>query len=323
MQLYPEIRFSQDKVNDRLVIDFGAERSFLAKLPLWLLLPAGYCFLMTIMPAEQQGIVGMTHGIFLLVFALVLTAVAQYCFSDRVILDRKSHEFGRKPAVENSQGKRSGFYLRCSGHRAEWKYINADYGSYYEFRLVLVSQTGVIMPVSLGFREDRYKQHVEIARTISCFIGYELVEPNPSFPVLFLNIRARNFKSLTEWQNRMTLRNVAAWKAIPTSFQNAHEFSHLFMLRGSGFNSAATSKLLIPSRLDLIERDLERFFYHCLYDLSLPLFSPCNSIIRGLTVLLAAFIKAVSLLLSTALIWIPAAISYPIFWNGNNTWLLS
>jgi hypothetical protein len=187
VQLYPEIRFSQDKVNDRLVIDFGAERSFLAKLPLWLLLPAGYCFLMTIMPPEQQGIVGMTHGIFLLVFALVLTAVAQYCFSDRVILDRKSHEIWQETRCGKFSREAFRLYFAdVAGIGLNGNMINADYGSYYEFRIVLVSQTGVIMPVSLGFREDRYKQHVEIARTISYFIGYELVEPNPKLPRLVL-----------------------------------------------------------------------------------------------------------------------------------------
>lgn len=30
MQIYPEIKFGQDAANDRLVIDFGANRSFRA-----------------------------------------------------------------------------------------------------------------------------------------------------------------------------------------------------------------------------------------------------------------------------------------------------
>ncbi|OGK12127.1 MAG: hypothetical protein A2W80_11470 [Candidatus Riflebacteria bacterium GWC2_50_8] len=187
MKIYPEIRFGQDKVNDRLVIDFGAERSFLATLPLWLLLPAGYCFMMTIMPSEQQGIFGMAHGIFLLVLALVLTAIAQYYFVDRVIFDRKSQEIWQETRC--GRFSRQAFRLsfaEVAGIGLSGKKVAADYGSYLEFKIVLVSQAGAVIPVSLGFREDRQKHYVEIARTISYFIGSEFVEPNPRLPRLVL-----------------------------------------------------------------------------------------------------------------------------------------
>jgi hypothetical protein len=187
LKIYPEIQFGQDKVNDRLVIDFGAERSFLATLPLWLLLPAGYCFLTTIMPPEQQGIFGVAHGIFLLVLSLVLTAVAQHYFSDRVVFDRKNHEIWQ----ETRCGKlvREEFrhsFSQMAGVGLSGKLIEAQYGSYWEFKIVIISQTGVVKPVSLGFREDRYKYYVEIARTISEFIGREFVEPKLKLPRLLL-----------------------------------------------------------------------------------------------------------------------------------------
>lgn len=187
MKIYPEIQFSQDKVNDRLVIDFGAERSFLAKLPLWLLLPAGYCFMAPIISLEQQARFGMTHGIFLLVLALVLTAIAQYYFTDRVIFDRKSQEIWQ--ATRCGKFSKQAFRLsfaEVAGIGLGGAKIKTDYGSYLEFKIVLVSRAGTVTPVTLGFREDRHKHYVELARTLSNFIGCEFVEPNPKLPRLVI-----------------------------------------------------------------------------------------------------------------------------------------
>ncbi|HMM58700.1 MAG TPA: hypothetical protein PKC25_01075, partial [Candidatus Rifleibacterium sp.] len=168
MQIYPEIRFGQDTANGRLVFDFGANRSFLGYLPLLLLLPGGYCFLMSILPDEQRGICDVPLGIFFLVIALILTAIAQYYFTDRVFFDCKSREVW--------QETRCGTYLKedfrlsfdqIAGIGLSGKWRKDKYGSYWEFAIVVVSQTGAIKPATLYFRKDRFKHYVEIARTVS------------------------------------------------------------------------------------------------------------------------------------------------------------
>lgn len=52
--------------------------------------------------------------------------------------------------------------------------------------MVIVSKAGVIIPVSLGFREDRFKHYSKIAHTISEYIGSEFIEPNVKLPRLVL-----------------------------------------------------------------------------------------------------------------------------------------
>lgn len=187
MQVYPEIKFGQDTVNDRLVIDFGANRSSLGMLPLMLLLPAGYCLMMSMFNEGILSTYGVPLGIFILVLALVLTAIAQYYFTDRVFLDRKAREvwqearcFGRV-----SEEFRLSFD-QVTGIALSGKWTTAKYGSYWEFTMVIVSKTGVIKPVSLDFREDRFKHYTEIVRTISEFVGSEFVAPNIKLPRMVL-----------------------------------------------------------------------------------------------------------------------------------------
>jgi len=187
MQIYPEIKFGQDEANERLVIDFGANRSFLGFLPLLLLLPGGYCFLMSMFNEGVLSTYGVPLGILFLVIAMILTAIAQYYFTDRVFFDRKIREIW--------QEARCGTYIKedfrfsfdqLAGIGLSGKWTKAKYGSYWEFKIVVVSQTGVIKPVTLAFREDRYKHYVEMARTISGFVGSEFVEPNIKLPRLVL-----------------------------------------------------------------------------------------------------------------------------------------
>lgn len=187
MQIYPEIRFGRDEINDRLVIDFGANRSSLGTLPLLLLLPAGFCLLQAILPSEKNGFWWTPLGIFLLALSLILTAMAQYYFTDRVIIDRKRHEIWQ----ETRCGKyaREGFRIsfdQVAGIGFKGKWIKTRYGTYLGFNTVLVSRTGIITPVSLEFREDKFKNYVEMARKISEFIGSEFVEPNIKLPRLVL-----------------------------------------------------------------------------------------------------------------------------------------
>ncbi|HNW12774.1 MAG TPA: hypothetical protein PKI71_15525, partial [Candidatus Rifleibacterium sp.] len=179
MQIYPEIKFGQDEANERLVIDFGANRSFLGFLPLLLLLPGGYCFLMSMFNEGVLSTYGVPLGILFLVIALILTAIAQYYFTDRVFFDRKIREVW--------QETRCGTYIKedfrfsfdqLAGIGLSGKWRKDKYGSYWEFAIVIVSQAGVIKPVTLYFREDRFRHYVETARTISSFVGREFVEPN-------------------------------------------------------------------------------------------------------------------------------------------------
>ncbi len=187
MQVYPEISFGQDSANDRLVIDFGANRSFLGLLPLLLLLPAGYCFMVLAFPEQQQGVCGLPMGIFFLVLSLVLTAIGQYYFTDRVIFDRKNRDVWQETRCGNYH--KEDFRLsfdQVAGIGLKGKWTRAKYGSYWEFKIVVVSQTSVIEPVTLAFREDKFKHYVELARTISDFVGKKFVEPNVKLPRLVL-----------------------------------------------------------------------------------------------------------------------------------------
>lgn len=187
MKIYPEIRFGHDKVNDRLIIDFGAERTYLATLPLLLLFPAGYCFMMTILPLEQPSIVGKAHGIFFLALSIVLTAIAQNYFSDRIFFDHKSQEIWQETSCcgYSSQAFRLPFD-KVAGVGLSGEKISGKYGSYLEFKIVLVTKEAAVIPISLGFREDRHKHYVEVARKISYFLGCEFVEPDHRLPRIVL-----------------------------------------------------------------------------------------------------------------------------------------
>lgn len=187
MQIYPEIKFGQDTVKDRLVIDFGANRSSLGMLPLLLLLPAGYCLMMPIIREGEPSIFGMPLGIFFLVLSLLLTAIAQYHFTDRVFFDRKNHEiFQETRCFSHAREKFRLSFDQVAGIALSGKWTKVKYGAYWEFTIVIVSKAGVIMPVSLGFREDRFKHYSKIAHTISEYIGSEFVEPNIKLPRLVL-----------------------------------------------------------------------------------------------------------------------------------------
>jgi hypothetical protein len=187
MQVYPEIKFGRDTVNDRLVIDFGANRSSLGMLPLFLLLPAGYCLMMSMFNEGILSTYGVPLGIFILVLSLVLTAIAQYYFTDRVFFCRKSQDIWQETRCFShvSEEFRLSFD-QVTGIALSGKWTTAKYGSYWEFTMVVVSKTGAIKPVSLDFREDRFKHYSELARTISEFIGSEFVEPNVKLPRLVL-----------------------------------------------------------------------------------------------------------------------------------------
>ncbi len=187
MQIYPEVKLGQDVANDRLVIDFGANRSFLGFFPLLLLLPAGCCLMMPMFNEGVLGKYGVPLGIFFLALAIILTAVAQYYFTDRVFFDRKNGVVCQETrcGCHVTQGFRLSFD-EVAGIGLSGKWVQAKYGSYWEFKIVIVSQAGVIMPVTLEFRKDRYKYYVEMARTIGDFVGSDFVEPNVNLPCLVL-----------------------------------------------------------------------------------------------------------------------------------------
>ena len=156
-------------------------------LPLLLLLPAGYCLMMSMFNEGILSTYGVPLGIFILVLSLVLTAIAQYYFTDRVFFDRKAHEVWQEARCFGHV--REEFRLsfdQVTGIALSGKWTTAKYGSYWEFTMVIVSKTGIIKPVSLDFREGRFKHYTEIACTISEFVGSKFVEPNIKLPRLVI-----------------------------------------------------------------------------------------------------------------------------------------
>ncbi|HNX75969.1 MAG TPA: hypothetical protein PLM07_17780 [Candidatus Rifleibacterium sp.] len=130
---------------------------------------------------------GVPLGIFFLALAIVLTAIAQYYFTDRVFFDRKNHEIRHESRCFSrvSEEFRLSFD-EVAGIALSGKWAKGKHGSFWSFKMVVVSKTGIIEPVSLPFHQDKFKFYTEMARSISVFIGTKFVEPNVKLPRLVL-----------------------------------------------------------------------------------------------------------------------------------------